>query len=30
MVRERQVSPGDDLMSHLGQAVRGGVMTEDE
>ncbi|HLM75481.1 MAG TPA: cytochrome P450 [Polyangiaceae bacterium] len=30
MVRERQASPGDDLMSHLGQAVRGGVMTEGE
>jgi cytochrome P450 len=30
MVRERQASPGDDLMSHLGRAVRDGVMTEDE
>jgi cytochrome P450 len=30
MVRERQASPGDDLISHLGRAVRDGVMTDDE
>jgi cytochrome P450 PksS len=30
MLRERQASPGDDLVSHLGRAARDGVMTEDE